>query len=62
MVAALKLARATRRIMGRTRWAAGYNPLAGPIAAGALWAALGVSLARSGQRGDGTKFRKCPAE
>ena len=45
MVAALKLARATRRIMKQNlAWAAGYNLLAVPIAAGALWAAFGILL------------------
>jgi P-type Cu+ transporter len=45
MVAALKLARATRRVMKQNLgWAAGYNLLALPIAAGALWAAFGILL------------------
>lgn len=45
LVAALKLARATRRIMKQNLlWAAGYNLLAIPIAAGALWAAFGILL------------------
>ena len=45
MVAALKLARSTRRIMKQNLgWAAGYNLLAVPIAAGALWAAFGILL------------------
>ena len=45
MVAALKLARATRRVMKQNLgWAAGYNLLAIPIAAGALWAAFGILL------------------
>ncbi len=45
IVSALKLARATRRIMKQNLgWAAGYNLLAVPIAAGALWAAFGILL------------------
>jgi Cu+-exporting ATPase len=45
MVAALKLARATRRVMKQNLgWAAGYNLLAIPLAAGALWAAFGILL------------------
>jgi Cu+-exporting ATPase len=45
IVAALKLARATRRIMKQNLgWAAGYNLLAVPVAAGALWAAFGILL------------------
>jgi P-type Cu+ transporter len=45
MVAALKLARATRRVMKQNLgWAAGYNLLAVPLAAGALWAAFGILL------------------
>jgi P-type Cu+ transporter len=45
MVAALKLARATRRIMKQNLgWAAGYNLLAVPLAAGVLWAAFGILL------------------
>jgi Cu+-exporting ATPase len=45
MVAAIKLARQTRRIMKQNLgWAAGYNLLAIPIAAGALWAAFGILL------------------
>jgi Cu+-exporting ATPase len=45
IVAALKLARATRRIMKQNLgWAAGYNLLAVPLAAGALWAAFGILL------------------
>ena len=45
IVAALRLARATRRIMKQNLgWAAGYNLLAIPIAAGALWAAFGILL------------------
>jgi Cu+-exporting ATPase len=45
MVAALKLARATRRIMKQNlAWAAGYNLLAVPIAAGVLWAPFGILL------------------
>jgi P-type Cu+ transporter len=45
MVAALKLARATRRVMKQNLgWAAGYNLLAIPLAAGALWASFGILL------------------
>jgi Cu+-exporting ATPase len=45
IVAALKLARATRRIMKQNLgWAAGYNLLAVPLAAGVLWAAFGILL------------------
>jgi Cu+-exporting ATPase len=45
MVAALKLARATRRVMKQNLgWAAGYNLFAIPLAAGALWAAFGILL------------------
>jgi len=45
MVAALKLARATRRVMKQNLgWAAGYNLLAIPLAAGALWATFGILL------------------
>jgi Cu+-exporting ATPase len=45
MVAALKLARATRRVMKQNLgWAAGYNLLAVPVAAGVLWAAFGILL------------------
>jgi Cu+-exporting ATPase len=45
MVAALKLARATRRVMKQNLgWAAGYNLLAVPLAAGVLWAAFGILL------------------
>jgi Cu+-exporting ATPase len=45
MVAALKLARATRRVMKQNLgWAVGYNLLAAPLAAGALWAAFGILL------------------
>jgi Cu+-exporting ATPase len=39
------LARATRRVMKQNLgWAAGYNLLAIPLAAGALWAAFGILL------------------
>jgi Cu+-exporting ATPase len=45
MVAALKLARATRRIMKQNLgWAAGYNLLAVPLAAGVLFPAFGILL------------------
>ena len=45
MVAALKLARATRRVMKQNLgWAVGYNLLGVPLAAGALWAAFGILL------------------
>jgi P-type Cu+ transporter len=45
LVAALRLARATRSIMKQNLfWAAGYNLLAIPVAAGALWAAFGILL------------------
>jgi Cu+-exporting ATPase len=45
IVAALKLARATRRVMKQNLgWAVGYNLLAIPLAAGALWAAFGILL------------------
>ena len=45
IAAALKLARATRRIMKQNLgWAAGYNLLAVPVAAGVLWAAFGILL------------------
>jgi Cu+-exporting ATPase len=45
MVAALKLARATRRVMKQNLgWAVGYNLLAVPLAAGALWATFGILL------------------
>ncbi|HEY1966227.1 MAG TPA: heavy metal translocating P-type ATPase, partial [Acidobacteriaceae bacterium] len=45
MVAALKLARATRRVMKQNLgWAAGYNLLAVPVAAGVLFPAFGILL------------------
>ncbi|HEX6494443.1 MAG TPA: heavy metal translocating P-type ATPase [Acidobacteriaceae bacterium] len=45
MVAALKLARATRRVMKQNLgWATGYNLLAVPLAAGVLWATFGILL------------------
>ncbi len=45
MVAALKLARATRRVMKQNLgWAAGYNLLAVPLAAGVLFPAFGILL------------------
>jgi Cu+-exporting ATPase len=45
MVAALRLARATRRIMKQNLgWAAGYNLLAVPVAAGVLFPAFGILL------------------
>ncbi len=45
LVAALRLARATRRTMKQNLgWAAGYNLLAVPLAAGALFPAFGVLL------------------
>jgi Cu+-exporting ATPase len=45
MVSALKLARATRRIMKQNLgWAAGYNLLAVPLAAGVLFPAFGILL------------------
>jgi Cu+-exporting ATPase len=45
IVAALKLARATRRIMKQNLgWAAGYNLLAVPLAAGVLFPAFGILL------------------
>ena len=45
MVAALRLARATRRIMKQNlAWAAGYNLLAVPLAAGVLFPAFGILL------------------
>jgi Cu+-exporting ATPase len=45
MVAALRLARATRRIMKQNLgWAAGYNLLAVPLAAGVLFPAFGILL------------------
>lgn len=45
IVAALKLARETRRVMKQNLgWAAGYNLLAVPLAAGALWATFGILL------------------
>ena len=45
MVAALKLARATRRVMKQNLgWAAGYNLLAVPLAAGVLFPTFGILL------------------
>jgi Cu+-exporting ATPase len=45
LVAAVKLARATRRIMKQNLgWAAGYNLLAVPLAAGLLFPAFGILL------------------
>jgi Cu+-exporting ATPase len=45
MVAALKLARHTRRVMKQNLgWAAGYNLLAVPLAAGVLFPAFGILL------------------
>jgi Cu+-exporting ATPase len=45
IVAALRLARATRRIMKQNLgWAAGYNLLAVPVAAGVLFPAFGILL------------------
>jgi Cu+-exporting ATPase len=45
MVAAVKLARATRRIMKQNLgWAAGYNLLTVPLAAGVLFPAFGILL------------------
>lgn len=45
MVAAIKLARQTRRVMKQNLgWAAGYNLLAIPVAAGVLWPAFGILL------------------
>jgi Cu+-exporting ATPase len=45
MVAAIKLARQTRRVMKQNLgWAAGYNLLAVPVAAGVLWPSFGILL------------------
>jgi Cu+-exporting ATPase len=45
MVSALRLARATRRIMKQNLgWAVGYNLLAVPVAAGMLFPAFGILL------------------
>lgn len=45
VAAAVELARDTRRIMKENLgWAAGYNVIAVPIAAGALWPAFGILL------------------
>jgi Cu+-exporting ATPase len=45
LVAAVELARATRRVMKQNLgWAAGYNLLAVPLAAGLLFPAFGILL------------------